>query len=91
MALENYVRVTTVGTGATPQCLHPFSQRENLVFATYRVFKKSLSITALSNSSLYFAASSTAKRKSHFVCNAREAVNEGNPTLKLLFLYFSLK
>ncbi|KAL2976714.1 hypothetical protein AAZX31_13G024500 [Glycine max] len=73
MALENYVRVTTVGTGATPQCLHPFSQRENLVFATYRVFKKSLSITALSNSSLYFAASSTAKRKSHFVCNAREA------------------
>lgn len=82
MALENYVRVTTVGTGATPQCLHPFSQRENLVFATYRVFKKSLSITALSNSSLYFAAGITAKRKSRFVCNAREAVNEGNPTLK---------
>uniref|UniRef100_K7M773 Thioredoxin domain-containing protein n=1 Tax=Glycine max TaxID=3847 RepID=K7M773_SOYBN len=45
MALENCVAVTTVGTSARPQCLHPFSKREKLVFPTFRGFKKSLTKT----------------------------------------------
>ncbi|XP_061358739.1 thioredoxin M-type, chloroplastic-like [Gastrolobium bilobum] len=76
MAMENCLRVTTVGTATRPQyCLHPFSSRAKLVFPTYRGFKKSLSKSTLPNpSSLYHAAGGNTK--SRFICNAREAVNE---------------
>ncbi|TKY56037.1 Thioredoxin M-type [Spatholobus suberectus] len=76
MALENCVRVTTVGAGARPQCLHPFSKRETLVFPTFRGFKKSLSKSALSNPFPLYSAAGSTNRKSRFICNAREAVNE---------------
>ncbi|RZC07096.1 Thioredoxin M-type, chloroplastic [Glycine soja] len=75
MALENCLRVTTVGT-ATPQCFSPFfpSSRDKLVFPTHRGFKKSLQNSTLSYPYLY--STGAAYRKSRFVCNAREAVNE---------------
>ena len=75
MGMENCLRVTTVGT-ATPQCLSPFfpSSRDKLVFPTHRGFKKSLQNSTLSCPSLY--STGAAYRKSRFVCNAREAVNE---------------
>ncbi|XP_027368090.1 thioredoxin M-type, chloroplastic-like isoform X2 [Abrus precatorius] len=77
MALETCLRVTTVGTATTPQCLHPFSSRQKLVCPTFRGFKKSLSKSALSNPSpLYSSLPGISYRKSRFICNAREAVNE---------------
>ncbi|KAL2318368.1 hypothetical protein Fmac_032244 [Flemingia macrophylla] len=78
MALENCVRVTTVGTGARPQqcLLHPFSKREKLVFPTFGGFKKSLSKSTLSKSASLYSAAGGTNRKSRFTCKAREAVNE---------------
>lgn len=69
------MQVTTVGTVARPQSLHPFSAREKVVFPTYRGFKKCFSKSATSsNPSLYSAAGTN--RKFSVICNAREAVNE---------------
>ncbi|TKY74177.1 Thioredoxin M-type [Spatholobus suberectus] len=75
MALENCLRVTTVGT-ATPQCLSPFfsTSRDKLVFPIQRGFKKSMLNSTVSYPSLY--STGATYRKSRFVCNAREAVNE---------------
>nr|AFK38791.1 unknown [Medicago truncatula] len=69
MALENCLRVST----ARPQCLPSLfpTSREKVVFSAQRAgFKKSLL-----NSTLSFP-SGVAYRKSRFICNAREAVNE---------------
>ncbi|XP_019434296.1 PREDICTED: thioredoxin M-type, chloroplastic-like [Lupinus angustifolius] len=74
MALENCLRVTTVGT-ARPQCVSPFSStsREKIVFPTYKGFKKTmLRNSTLSCPSLY--STSASYKKSSFICNAREAV-----------------
>lgn len=72
MALEKCLGVTTVRT-ATPHLSPCFpTSREKLVFPTHTAFKKSMSNTKLSYQSLY-----STYRKSRFVCNAREAVNEG--------------
>ncbi|XP_027338881.1 uncharacterized protein LOC113852726 [Abrus precatorius] len=75
MALENCLRVTTVGT-ARPQCLSPIflTSREKLVFRTQRGFKKSMLNSKVSYPSLL--STSGAHRKSRFICNAREAINE---------------
>ncbi len=75
MALENCLRLTTLGT-ARPQSLSPFSStsREKLVFSTHRGFKKSMLNSTVSNPSLYSTGGTY--RKSRFICNAREAVNE---------------
>ncbi|XP_014522329.1 thioredoxin M-type, chloroplastic-like [Vigna radiata var. radiata] len=71
MALEKCLGVTTVRT-ATPHLSPCFpTSREKLVFPTHTAFKKSMSNTKLSYQSLY-----STYRKSRFVCNAREAVNE---------------
>lgn len=70
MALESCLRVST----PRPHCLPPLfsSSREKLVFSPQKVgFKK-----ALLNSTVSLP-SGVAYRKSRFVCNAREAVNEG--------------
>lgn len=90
MAMENCLRVTTVGTGARPQCLlHPFSSRGKLVFPTFTGCKKSLSKSALSKASpLYSAAGGN--RKSRFICNAREAVNEGDTALCWFLPFYCL-
>lgn len=74
MALENCLRASTV----RPQCLLPplFStSRDKLVVPTNRGFKKSVLNSKVSLPSFYSTAGSY--RKSRFVCNAREAVNEG--------------
>ncbi|KAJ1384426.1 Thioredoxin-like superfamily [Sesbania bispinosa] len=72
MALENCLRVTTVGT-ARPQCFS--TSKEKLVFPTQRVFKKSLlNNSTISYPSLYSTGGTY--RKSRFICNASEAVNE---------------
>jgi len=81
MALENCLRVST----ARPQCLPPLfpTSREKVVFSAQRAgFKKSVL-----NSTLSFP-SGVAYRKSRFICNAREAVNEGtlSCTLSTVFL-----
>ena len=89
MALENCLRVTTVGTGLRPQCLHPSSSREKLVFPNYRGFKKCLSKLTLSKPSSVCSAAGS-NRKSRVICNAREAVNEGNPRPPLCWLLASI-
>ncbi|XP_061348137.1 thioredoxin M-type, chloroplastic-like [Gastrolobium bilobum] len=75
MALESCIRVTTVGT-TRPQCLSPIfsTSREKLVFPTHTGFKKSMQNSTRSYPSLYTTGG--AYRKSRFICNAREAVNE---------------
>ncbi|XP_004502573.1 uncharacterized protein [Cicer arietinum] len=73
MALENCLRVST----ARPHCLPPLfsSSREKLVFSAQRGgFKKSVQNATVSLPSLY--STGVAYRKSRFVCNAREALNE---------------
>lgn len=83
--MESCLQVTTVGTVARPQSLHPFSAREKVVFPTYRGFKKCFSKSATSsNPSLYSAAGTN--RKFSVICNAREAVNEGNSPICLLLI-----
>ncbi|WJX34057.1 hypothetical protein P8452_22207 [Trifolium repens] len=69
MALENCLRVST----PRPHCLPPLfsTSREKLVFSAQKVgFKKSELNSTLS------LPSGVAYRKSRFICNAREAVNE---------------
>lgn len=86
MALESCLRVST----PRPHCLPPLfsSSKEKLVFSTQKVgFKKSVLNSTLS------LPSGVAYRKSRFVCNAREAVNEGTLffTLSLHYELFSIK
>ncbi|XP_045816141.1 thioredoxin-like isoform X1 [Trifolium pratense] len=69
MALENCLRVST----PRPHCLPPLfsTSREKLVFSAQKLgFKKSVLNSTLS------LPSGVANRKSRFICNAREAVNE---------------
>ncbi|KAL5075615.1 hypothetical protein RYX36_014599 [Vicia faba] len=69
MALESCLRVST----PRPHCLPPLfsSSKGKLVFSTQKVgFKKSVLNSTVS------LPSGVAYRKSRFVCNAREAVNE---------------
>ncbi|KAL1309794.1 hypothetical protein HN51_052507 [Arachis hypogaea] len=76
MALENCLRLsTTVGT-ARIQCLSPLSSRKKLVFSSYRGFNKSMLYSTVSNSNPSLYSTAGTSRKSSFVCNAREKVNE---------------
>ncbi|KAK4273943.1 hypothetical protein QN277_017242 [Acacia crassicarpa] len=68
MALENCLRVSTVGM-ARPQCIHPFSSRAKIVVPNFKGFKSTLSNPSLKSTTRNF-------RRSRFICNAREAVDE---------------
>ncbi|XP_054788612.1 thioredoxin M-type, chloroplastic-like [Prosopis cineraria] len=68
MALENCLRVSTVGM-ARPQCIHPFSLRQKLARPSFKGSQSSVS-----NPSLNLTTSNY--RRSRFICNAREAINE---------------
>ncbi|KAI4307188.1 hypothetical protein L6164_030402 [Bauhinia variegata] len=76
MALENCLRVTTVGR-VTPQCLHPFSSnsKEKLHFPTNRGFNKSKLKSTVSTPS-YLHSTQGNYRKSRIVCKAGKAVSE---------------
>jgi hypothetical protein len=81
MAFENCLRVST----PRPHCLPPLfsTSREKLVFSAQKVgFKKSELNSTLS------LPSGVAYRKSRFICNAREAVNEGTHFLHLVNFFF---
>ncbi|KAF7816759.1 thioredoxin M-type, chloroplastic-like [Senna tora] len=66
MALENCLRVSTIGVARPQQCLHPFASRDKLLLPNFKGFRSNPSLKSTSRNS----------RRSRFICNAREAVDE---------------